>query len=349
MPAIAYEQLEAHLARGLAALYVVHGDEPLLTLEAVDRLRAEARKQGATERQVLQLEARSDWSQLTAQSASLSLFAEKRLLEIRLPTGKPGVQGAAALERFAQSLTTTPDETQIAIVLLPKLDKAAKSSNWFTALASAGMSIEVPSIDRAALPRWVAQRLARNQQTAAQDALEFMADRVEGNLLAAHQEISKLALLYPPGVLNLEQVQDAVLNVARYGTGQLSDALLAGDLARCLRIADGLRAEGEGLPLVVWAVGSDVESILRFKQATASGRHPATLKNELRLWGAREGLVTAAARRLGMGALLKATAQLAEVDRLAKGLTGAHGKTDPWEALTHVFAACCNTRQTRAQ
>jgi DNA polymerase III subunit delta len=345
MPQISHEQLESHLTRGMAALYVVHGDEPLLTLETVDRLRVEARKQGATERQVLQFEARSDWSQLTAQSASLSLFAEKRLLEIRLPTGKPGVQGAAALERFAQ----TPDDSQFAVVLLPKLDKTAKSSNWFMALASTGVSIEVPSIERAALPRWIAQRMARNQQNASNDALEFMADKVEGNLLAAHQEISKLALLYPVGTLTLEQVQDAVLNVARFGTGQLSDALLAGDLARCLRIADGLKAEGEGLPLVVWVVGNDVETLLRFKQATAAGRHPSTLKNELRLWGAREGQVTAAARHVGFGALLDATARLADVDRLAKGLAGKHGKSDPWEALTHVFAACCSPRQSRAQ
>lgn len=345
MPQVHVEQLEAHLARGMAPLYVVHGDEPLLTLETVDRLRVEARTQGATERQVLQFEARSDWGQLTAQSATLSLFAEKRLLEIRLPTGKPGVQGAAALEKFAASM----NDAQIAIVLLPKLDKTGKSSVWFTALASEGVVIEVPSIERAGLPRWIAQRLARNQQTAPNDALEFMADQVEGNLLAAHQEISKLALLYPTGTLTLAQVQDAVLNVARYGVGQLSEALLAGDLPRCLRIADGLKAEGEGLPLVVWAVSNEVESILRFKQATAAGRHPATLKNELRLWGTREGQVANAARRLGTEALLQATTQLADVDRMAKGLPGRHGKADPWEALTHVFAACCTQRQSRAQ
>ncbi|MGL4575900.1 MAG: DNA polymerase III subunit delta [Burkholderiaceae bacterium] len=345
MPQVAYDQLDAHLARGMVSLYVVHGDEPLLSLETVDRLRAKARAEGATERQVLQFEARSDWSQLTAQSATMSLFAEKRLLEIRLPTGKPGVQGAAALERFASA----PDDSQIAIVLLPKLDKTGKSSAWFMALASNGVSIEVPSIERAQLPRWIGERLARNKQSAGNDALEFIADKVEGNLLAAHQEISKLALLYPAGALSLAQVEDAVLNVARYGIGQLSEALLAGDLARCMRIADGLKAEGEGLPLVVWAVGSDVESVLRFKQATAAGRHPSTLKNELRLWGAREGQVTQAARRLSTPALLRATAQLADVDRLAKGLAGRLGKTDPWEALGHVFAACCIKPQSRAQ
>jgi DNA polymerase-3 subunit delta len=349
MPQVAYEQLEQHLSRGMALLYIVHGDEPLLTLETVDRLRALARKQGATERQVLQFEARSDWSQLTAQSATMSLFAEKRLLEIRLPGGKPGVQGAAALERFGNGIRQTPDESQIAVVLLPKLDKTGKSSAWFTALAAAGVAIEVPSIERTQLPRWIGERLARNKQTAGSDALEFIADKVEGNLLAAHQEISKLALLYPAGTLSLAQVEDAVLNVARYGVGQLSEAFLTGDLARCLRIADGLRAEGEGLPLVVWAVGSDVESVLRFKQATAAGRHPSTLKNELRLWGAREGQVTQAARRLTMPALLRATAQLADVDRLAKGLAGAQGRSDPWEALGHVFEACCSKRESRAQ
>jgi DNA polymerase III subunit delta len=332
---LAPDQLDAHLQRGVASLYVVHGDEPLLTLETVDSIRAAARAQGATERQVLQLDARSDWSQLTTQSASMSLFAEKRLLEIRLPTGKPGIQGAKALTTFAK----TPDEDQIAVVLLPKLDSTGKKSEWFSALTSAGVSIEVPTIERAALPRWISVRLARNQQSATPEALEFMADKVEGNLLAAHQEIQKLALLHPAGKLTLEQVQDAVLNVARYGVQQLSEALLAGDLARAVRIADGLKAEGEGLPLVVWKLADDVRTLVAFKQAVAAGRPPSTLRNELRLWGPREGQITAAARRVSGAAMEKALVTMATVDRASKGLTDGIGRGDPWELLLTVFPA----------
>ncbi|KPF68226.1 hypothetical protein IP84_10850 [beta proteobacterium AAP99] len=334
---LAPAQLDQHLARGLAGLYVVHGDEPLLTLETADRIRAAARAAGAVERQVLQMDARSDWSQLTTQSASLSLFAEKRLMEIRLPTGKPGTSGAQALARFARGLQEHPDDSQIALVLLPKLDKTGKSSEWFTALVSAGVAIEVPTIERDALPRWIGERMARHQQRASREVLEFIADRVEGNLLAAHQEIEKLALIEPPGELSMETVQASVLNVARYGVQQLSEALLGGDIARAQRIADGLRAEGEGLPLVVWFVAEDARTLLKYKTFTAAGRPPATFKNELRLWGPREGAVGQAARRVTLAAMRQALVGLEQVDRLSKGLTHGTGKLDPWEAMSRLF------------
>jgi len=332
---VVFDQLDQHLKRGLSALYVVHGDEPLLTLETVDRIRAAAREQGATERQVLQMEARSDWSQLTTQSASMSLFSEKRLLEIRLPSGKPGTQGGQALIKLAKAL----DPDQIAIVLLPKLDKTSKNSEWFSTLLAKGISIEVPSIDRAALPRWIASRMSRHHQKASPEALEFISEKVEGNLMAAHQEIEKLALLYPPGLLSLEQVQNAVLNVARYGVQQLSDALLGADLARAVRITDGLKAEGEGLPLIVWKLADDVRTLIAFKAATAAGRNPASLRNELRLWGSREAQMTAAARRINLPAMKKALLVLEKVDRASKGLTEGIGLQDPWELLLTSFFA----------
>ena len=330
-----HDQLQAHLTRGIAPLYIVQGDEPLLCLETVDQLRAAARKHGATERQVLQFEARSDWSQLTTQSASMSLFAEKRLLEIRLPTGKPGVQGAQALIRFAQRI----DPDQISVMLLPRLDKTGKNSEWFNALSNAATCIDVPTIERPALPRWLASRLGQNQQTASPPALEFIADKVEGNLLAAHQEIQKLALLHPAGPLSLEQVQDAVLNVARYSVQQLSEALLAGNLSRAVRIADGLKAEGEALPLVVWKLADDIRTLAAFKQAVAAGRSPSDLRNALRLWGPREGQISAAARRVQGPAIEAALVTMAQVDRASKGLTDGIGRGDPWELLTTVFPA----------
>ncbi|MBX7228716.1 MAG: DNA polymerase III subunit delta [Burkholderiaceae bacterium] len=332
---LAFDQLDQHLKRGPHPLYVVHGDEPLLTLETVDRIRAAARQHGATERQVLQMEARSDWSQLTTQSASLSLFSEKRLLEIRLPSGKPGTQGSQALIKLAKAT----DSEQMAIVLLPKLDKSSKSSEWFSALVANGVSIEVPNIDRPALPRWIANRMSRYHQKASAEALEFISDKVEGNLMAAHQEIEKLALLYPAGLLSLEQVQNAVLNVARYGVQQLSDALLGADLARAVRIADGLKAEGEGLPLIVWKVADDVRTLIVFKAAIAAGRNPTSLRNELRLWGPREAQITAAARRINLSAMKQALLILEKVDRVSKGLTEGIGPQHPWELLLSSFSA----------
>ncbi|MFN7778685.1 MAG: DNA polymerase III subunit delta, partial [Betaproteobacteria bacterium] len=209
---IKLDALLAHLARGaLKPVYTVSGDEPLLAIEAADAIRAAARQAGYSEREVVHADARSDWSQLLGAAAGLSLFASKRVLDIRLPSGKPGKMGAEALAALAAGAGD-----DLLLIALPKLDRKAREAAWPTALDRAGVWVDVPKVERDALPAWIAARLARQQQQAPREALEFIADRVEGNLLAAHQEIQKLALLHPAGTLTLEQVTDSVLNVARY-------------------------------------------------------------------------------------------------------------------------------------
>ena len=329
MPQVRGDQLEAHLARALAPLYVVHGDEPLLAMEAADAIRAKARAEGHTEREVHLVERNYDWSRLAASAAALSLFATRRLIELRVPTGKPGTDGAAAIAAYCAALQ--PDI--VTLVTLPRLDRAGQNSAWFGALSGAGVVVNVFPVERRALPLWIGARLARQKQRAAEDALAFIADCVEGNLLAAHQEIQKLGLLYPPGDLAFDQVRDAVLDVARFEVSQLSEAMLSGDRARLARVLDGLAGEGEAPPRVLWVMSDDVRAVTRVQRGLAEGRNAADLFREYRVWGeARQRLVAAAARRMAREALDAALAQAAAVDRTIKGLA----KGDPWDELLQL-------------
>jgi DNA polymerase-3 subunit delta len=326
---IRLEELDARLARALVSLYVVHGDEPLLAIEAADAIRAKARADGYTEREVHLVERHFDWDRLAASAAALSLFASRRLIELRVPSGKPGTDGAAAITAYCGTLQ--PDI--VTLVTLPRLDRAGQNSAWFGALSGAGVVINVFPVERRTLPLWIGARLARQKQRAAEDALAFIADCVEGNLLAAHQEIQKLGLLYPPGDLAFEQVRDAVLDVARFEVSQLSEAMLSGDRARLARVLDGLAGEGEAPPRVLWVMSDDVRAVTRVQRGLAAGRNAADLFRESRVWGeARQRLVTAAARRMAREALDAALAQAAAVDRTIKGLA----KGDPWDELLQL-------------
>ena len=237
MTQLRLEQLDSHLARQLAPLYVIHGDEPLLSLEAADAIRTRARSAGFAERIVLLADRTFKWGELGAAGASMSLFGDKRLIELRIPTGRPGTEGAEAIATFCVRLT--PDT--VAMVTLPRLDRTGQNSAWFGALNRTGTVISVFPVERTRLPEWIAGRLARQKQRAAKETLQFLADCVEGNLLAAHQEIQKLGLLFGQGELAFEPVRAAVLNVARYDVGKLSEAMLSGDAARLARMLEGLR------------------------------------------------------------------------------------------------------------
>lgn len=328
--------LPAHLARGsLKPVYTVSGDEPLLAIEAADAIRAAARSAGYSEREVVHADARSDWSQLLGAAAGLSLFAQKRILDIRLPSGKPGKTGAEALATLAAST----GEDLLVLVALPKLERKAREAAWPTALDRAGVWIDVPKVERDALPAWIAARLARQQQQAPREALEFIADRVEGNLLAAHQEIQKLALLYPTGALTQEQVADSVLNVARYDVFGLPLAMLAGDRKRVLRTMDGLRAEGEPLPLVLWAISEEVRTLLRVRAALDRGTSFTQAAREVWVRREKEAATQRAAQRLSVVRLSQLLARCAVADRAFKGLRPREADSDPWLELTDIALA----------
>jgi DNA polymerase-3 subunit delta len=247
------EQLGAHLSKKLAPLYVLHGNEPLLVIEAGDAIRAAARQQGFAEREVLIAGPNFRWDDLFLAAGNLSLFGGDKLVDLRIPSGKPGRDGGDALKRYCGQLPSGV----VTLITLPELDWQTKKGGWFGTLSEAGAALECNAPPLPQLPAWIAERLERQKQTAPRPALEFIAAHVEGNLLAAHQEIQKLGLLYPEGEISLEQVEAAVLNVARYDIDKLRTALSANDAARSVRVLEGLKAEGAAPPLVLWTLANE--------------------------------------------------------------------------------------------
>jgi len=327
------DQLRMHLAKGrLARLYVVAGDEALLAIEAQDAIRTAARSAGFVERTVLHADARFDWSLLEQAVRSGSLFSDRRMVDLRLPSGKPGKEGAEALARYAAG---APEDV-LTLLGLPRLDRSTRESAWARALETSGVWVEVAAVERAQLPGWIGARLERQRQSAPPEALEFLADRVEGNLLAAHQEISKLALLFAAGSLTFEQVCDSVLSVARYDVFALPQAVLDGDRTRIGRTIEGLRAEGEALALALWVVSEELRTLLRLKQETAAGKPFAAAARELRVWGARIGATERALGRVSASGLAALLARCAALDRSSKGLPAARCDSDPWLELADI-------------
>jgi DNA polymerase-3 subunit delta len=308
-------ELEAQLARRLLPAYVIHGDEPLLAMEAADAVRAAARRAGYAEREVLESGRGYDWSEFAHAMGSLSLFAAKKIVELRLPSGKPGPQGSAAIGAYCER----PDADQLLLVTLPRLDRASQSSPWFNALGRVGAVVDIWPIDRPRLPAWIAERLARQQQRASRDVLDFLAERVEGNLLAAHQELQKLALLAPPGELSMETVEGAVASVARYDPYDAAEALLAGDLTRYTRVIEGLRAEGEPPTFVLFVLSN---ALFALQEGNAERIFNRTLRRA----------VEGAAQRFSPRRIARAIAAAAAIDRAIKGVAAA----EPWEAFLRL-------------
>jgi DNA polymerase-3 subunit delta len=331
------EALDAHLEKSLASLYVIASDEHLLAMEAADRIRKKARSTGFSEREVLIVDRYFKWGELTSTQQSMSLFGDKKLIELRMPTGKPGKEGGQALQDYAANCAAaaTADDT-LTLITLPKLDWAAQKSAWVTALQRAAVYIDIPVVERPQLANWIGQRLAAQGQSADKLSLDFMVERVEGNLLAAHQEIRKLGLLYPEGRLSAEQVQDAVLNVARYDVFKLSEAMLSGDVSRLVRMLEGLKGEGEALPLVLWAVAEEIRILLKLKLGVNDGRPLAVLMKDYRIWGPRERLIPNAIARVTLKTLQTAMHEAAQIDKLIKGLRARAFAGDPWDALLQL-------------
>lgn len=320
----------------LMALYVVTGDDPLLTIEAVDALRGIARQASYLDRTSFVMDARSDWSSLGVAASSGSLFGDKQLLEISLPTGKPGKQGADALISLAGRCKGQSGSDVLTIVSLPRLDKTTRESKWAMALLAAGTTLETANIERHQLADWIAQRLARQSQQADANTLQWLAEKVEGNLLAAHQEILKLGLLFEPGMLSQEAVEQAVMNVARYDVFGLRDAMLSGDVPRLVRMMAGLKAEGEALPLVLWAIGEEIRTLARVSQGQGMGQDMASMLRSQRIFGQHERLARQALSRVAARNWSAAVQHAHEVDRLIKGLHVSGKLQDPWEEMTRL-------------
>jgi DNA polymerase-3 subunit delta len=312
-------QLETALKKGVGPLYTVHGAETLLALEAADRIRDAARKSGCTEREIFFAEPGTDWSRLGASAANLSLFASRRLVEIRVPTGKPGAEGGRAIEAWSSKL---PDDA-VTLVLLPELEWQQLKTQWFSALDAAGVVVEAKAVSREELPDWLAERLARQKQHASVETLEWIAERVEGNLLAAKQEVEKLALLLPAGEVTLAAIRHAVTNVARFERDTLLDAIHAGDASRVLRVVASLEAEGEPLPLLLWTLTEE----LRLVMALAGGQRPRRY-----LPPERSAALARTAQRHTRESFDRELLRAHRIDRMIKGVeTG-----DPWESAVDL-------------
>ncbi len=332
------EQLAAQLARGLRPVVLIHGDEALLAQEAGDAVRAAARAAGYSEREVFVASgAHFDWSGLLGAAQAMSLFADRKLIEIRIPSGKPGKEGSEALQRYCEHLC---DEV-LTLVQCPRLDAQQQKSAWFTALDAAGLVVRVETLERKALPAWLGQRLARQGQRVregeeGQRTLAFFADRIEGNLLAAHQELQKLALLHPSGELGFEQVEAAVLNVARFDTNKLSEAAWTGQVARALRVLDGLRHEGEAAVMVHWTLAEDLRALARARAALDEGKPLPLAVKEARAWGQRERLIERALPLLSGYQVAHLLEAASVCDGIVKGLKHPAWPQGPWDALKRL-------------
>ena len=322
------EALPRHLTSGLKPLYVVYGDALLLVIEAADSIRAAARAAGYTERDTLIAEQHFKWGELRNCAQSLSLFAQRKVVDLRIPGGKPGAEGGQALQDYVAHL----DDDVLTLITLPKLDWSAQKSQWFSALERHGVMICADDIPRNQLPDWLASRLQRQAQSTDKPTLEFLADRCEGNLLAAYQEIQKLGLLFPAGNLSFDQVKEAVMDVARYDIFKLSEAMLSGDAARYAHILDGLRAEGTATVLVLWAISEEIRTLGKLLLATQRGVNLRDAMRDVRVRKDKQSSVENAARRLKFPHIERAIQHAAKLDKTIKGLR----QGDVWDELLQL-------------
>lgn len=325
---IKLEQLPRHLQKQTAPLYTLFGNEPLLILEAADLIRTHARQHGYTERELFIVDHHFDWSDLLNAGNHLSLFGDRKIMDIRIPSGKPGKEGGKTIEAYCGAL---PPDT-LTLITLPRIDKQGQATKWFKALESAGVLIPVYAVERDQLPGWIGQRLGQQQQKANTDTLQFLADKVEGNLLAAHQEIKKLTLLYPGGHLTFDQVKDVVLNVARYDVYQLSEAMISADTPRYARILTGLRGEGAAPLLILATLAEQIRQLIFIRKGLDQGQSAAQLLQAARVWGDRQRIVMAAAKRISFQSLTQGLSCAAKIDRVIKGMT----QGDAWDELLQL-------------
>ncbi|PIT64616.1 DNA polymerase III subunit delta [Snodgrassella alvi] len=314
----------------LSAAYLIHGEEELLRIEALDAIRSAARSQQYNEREVINIETGFDWASLLSSVHSVGLFADKKLLEIHIPSGKPGKEGAAVLQQLAEQL---PEDTCL-LLILPKLERLQTQSKWFSSWAKNAQIFDAKAINQNALPQWIKNRLAAQNLNIDNDALALFAEKVEGNLLAAKQEIDKLALIHPAGhIVTLDEAQTVVANVARFDIFQLSAAWMSGNSERVLRLLEGLASEGNEPVLLLWVISEDIRTLIRLLAALKQGKSISEMRQSLRLWGEKQTLAPQAARRIGIRRLLEALQICAYIDRQIKGAEEGNA----WAEIKHLF------------
>lgn len=322
------DQIATALSKGLSPIYFISGDEPLQLGEIADAIRAAARKAGYDTREVLVADTRFLWHDLTESAGSLSIFADKKIIDLRLPTGTPGVEGSKALIAYCERL---PEDTLL-LITAAKMAGASLKSRWFQALDKAGCVIQVWPLEGQDLMRWLQQRMLRRGLQAEAEGIKILASRIEGNLLAAAQEIEKLYVLYGEGHLSKQQIFDVVADSSRFDVFKLMDSVLAAKVGRILKILSGLQAEGVAAPVVLWALTREARVFIRIKQALAQGQNKALVFKNNQIWDKRQQLVSDALSRLGERDLNSILLLSAKADRQIKG----QQQGDSWETLLAV-------------
>jgi len=331
------EQLPRQLEAGLTApVYLVTGDEPLQVKEAADAIRAVARAQGVTERQVFDVEKGFKWSELNAAADALSLFSEQRLLEFRVPGGKPGTEGSKAIVEYL----ARPAPDTVLLLTLPKLDKGQRASKWVKAIDKAGVVVTVWPVPAQALAGWLQRRARTAGLELEPDAAAFLAAQTEGNLLAAAQEIEKLLLIHGKGRMGIEQAAASVAASARYNVFELMDSALRGALVHSLKMLHGLRGEGTPEPVVLWALARELRLLEAVAVAVESGGNPGRALAEHRVWESRKALVAQGARRHRAAGWRHLVRLCALADRAIKGQAVA----DTWQLLENIVVAMASGR-----
>lgn len=324
------DQLPRHATEPLRPVYVVHGDEVLLQQEAADSLRKAARQQGFSERELHHAERGADWNELLASANNLSLFGDRKLLEIRF-SGKPDASAAAALEKYAAD----PSPDTLLLLLLPKLDGTAQKAKWFVACENAGASVQLPQIDAQSMPDWLRTRLQQAGLSGDAETFSLLLERVEGNLLAAQQEVEKLRLLSNNGVLTVDIVRQAVGDSARYNVYDLADCALAGDVEKAARMLAGLRAEGESESSLLWAIGKDARTLAALREGVEAGQPINALLQQNGVWQKRQPLFQRALQRTSPALARSLVAEVLAVDRAIKG----QSEESAWDVLLRLTMA----------
>ncbi len=322
------EQLSSQLKKGLSPVYLITGDEPLLSEESCDLLRQNLQQQGFSEREVLHVDGSFSWEYLLECANALSLFAEKKIIELRLGGSKLNKKSSEILQQYLNN----PAPDNILLIIADKLDGNSKKSAWFKAVDKSGVVVEIWPVETEQLPNWIRQRAAQIELQLDDDAIQFLCDRIEGNLLAAKQELSKLSLLFKSQVVTAEDVVDAVSDSSRYDIYGLADAALQGQPARCTKILQVLRQDGTEPPVVLWSLSKELRSLAAIQSAQQNGQSFDAVCQRERIWGKRKPLARQAARRLSTEQINKALQQCAEVDKIVKGMATG----DSWLLLTSI-------------
>lgn len=318
------EQLAASLQRGLAPVYLIGGEEPLLLEECRDLVRQAARDQGYIERELLQAESGFDWSELQ-QVATPSLFASRKIIDLRLRTGKPGREGAKILTEWADA----PDPNMILLVSCQQWDASSRKSKWAASLEKAGQRVDIWPIKAQDLPRWLEGRMQQHGMQPEPEVLRILADRLEGNLLAARQEIDRLALIKGAGPITVDDVMKVVAVSSRFDAFALAEHMLSGNLHEGLRVAAGLKRMDTPIPMMLGALLKELKTTEAFRLAMRAGEQEAIAFRRLNIWFNRQNTIREAARRLNTRKLFEAFKMLALIDRQSKGRAAG----DPWQSI----------------